>query len=255
VVRDLQGRFAEAQEAYRHALVAAPDSTDVQMNLGMSLALAAQGTQTVRGAVATSPAAPILPIAPVPADSAHIVATPSSANLRAEPAPIPQRQSEAKPGISKRAATDDAYLARTPAPSPAPRMPVFASEVASRVTASAALMPGEMGRIVTDLSRMAPAEPAQPGPRIAARQLGTNEPYAQLASLVSEPGATLEWQRLSKRLPDLLKRREPTITTAEVRGRTYWRLRTFGFPSIAEASELCDRVKAAGLGCWSGRGL
>jgi Flp pilus assembly protein TadD len=55
VVRDLQGRHAEAQEAYNEALAVAPGSADVQINLGMSLALSdrsAEAVQLLRGVAA-----------------------------------------------------------------------------------------------------------------------------------------------------------------------------------------------------------
>ncbi|MFO1028563.1 MAG: tetratricopeptide repeat protein [Acetobacteraceae bacterium] len=47
VVRDLQGRNAEAQTAYRHALDVSPASADVQINLGMSLAVAGRKDDAV----------------------------------------------------------------------------------------------------------------------------------------------------------------------------------------------------------------
>ena len=47
VVRDLQGRNVEAQEAYNHALTVAPGATDVQINLGTSLALSGRSAEAV----------------------------------------------------------------------------------------------------------------------------------------------------------------------------------------------------------------
>lgn len=48
VVRDLQGRHAEAREAYSHAISVAPTSADVQINLGMSLVLAGRTSAASR---------------------------------------------------------------------------------------------------------------------------------------------------------------------------------------------------------------
>ena len=45
IARDLQGRHAEAQQAYRKALAIAPEMADVKTNLGLSLALAGQANQ------------------------------------------------------------------------------------------------------------------------------------------------------------------------------------------------------------------
>jgi Flp pilus assembly protein TadD len=48
VARDLQGHHAAAQEAYRLALSAAPTSVAVQVNLGLSLALAGDASGAIR---------------------------------------------------------------------------------------------------------------------------------------------------------------------------------------------------------------
>jgi Flp pilus assembly protein TadD len=48
IARDLQGRHAEAQQAYRKALAIAPEMADVKTNLGLSLALAGQANQAVQ---------------------------------------------------------------------------------------------------------------------------------------------------------------------------------------------------------------
>ena len=61
VSRDMQRRNAEAQDAYRHALTVSPESTDVQVNLGMSLALSGHAGEAVpllRGIAARSRRSP-----------------------------------------------------------------------------------------------------------------------------------------------------------------------------------------------------
>jgi hypothetical protein len=59
VANDLQGHHAEAQAAYRRALVVAPEMTDVKVNLGLSLALSGSKDEAVRvlQEVATAPGA------------------------------------------------------------------------------------------------------------------------------------------------------------------------------------------------------
>lgn len=47
VARDLQGRHAEAQAAYREALSAAPTLRAARINLGLSLALSGQGSDAL----------------------------------------------------------------------------------------------------------------------------------------------------------------------------------------------------------------
>jgi len=114
---------------------------------------------------------------------------------------------------------------------------------------------------VSALSASLPGEPTDP---FSAKQKSTipteqrsapvNSPYVQMASLASEADAVSEWRRLDKQFPDLLAAREPTITTAKVNGRTYWRLRTLGFANIEQARDLCARLLHAGLECFAGRG-
>ena len=71
----------------------------------------------------------------------------------------------------------------------------------------------------------------------------------QLAALTSEEAAHKEWQRLSKRMPDLLNDRQPSFSRTEYHGRTYWRVRTTGFADAAQARAFCGHVRAKGGGC------
>ncbi len=76
-------------------------------------------------------------------------------------------------------------------------------------------------------------------------------PYVQVASLDSQQAAQAEWQRLQAKMPDLLGGHSPVVIQADVAGRTFWRLRTDGFATLAEASAFCERLQAAGSGCWA----
>ncbi len=71
----------------------------------------------------------------------------------------------------------------------------------------------------------------------------------QLAAVNSEDAAKSEWQRLSKRLPDLLGQRKPAFVKAERDGRTLWRVRTGGFSDVAQATSFCEKMRAKGVGC------
>lgn len=93
-------------------------------------------------------------------------------------------------------------------------------------------------------------QPAVPAP--AARQApapaaaGT---LVQLAAVDSEGAAQTEWQRLAKRMPDLLGDRRPVMQRADRDGRAVWRVRTGGFTDIADAAAFCARVRAKGGAC------
>jgi hypothetical protein len=71
----------------------------------------------------------------------------------------------------------------------------------------------------------------------------------QLAALSSEEAAKTEWQRLTKRMPDLFGARQPEFSHFEHDGKSFWRVRTGGFADSAQAVAFCGRVKAKGAGC------
>lgn len=97
----------------------------------------------------------------------------------------------------------------------------------------------------------APAPAPAPSSDIAARPASANASgtMVQLAAVDSETGATAEWQRLSRKLPDLLGDRHPAVQRTEQGGKSFWRLRTGGFADVAEATQFCKRVRAKGVGC------
>lgn len=71
----------------------------------------------------------------------------------------------------------------------------------------------------------------------------------QLAAVSSEEAARSEWQRLSKRLPDLLGPRRPAFSKTEHDGRIFWRVRAGGFTDVPQATSFCEKVRAKGVGC------
>jgi Flp pilus assembly protein TadD len=319
VVRDLQGRNAEAQEAYNEALTVAPSSADVQINLGTSLALSgrsAEAVQLLRGVAAVPGATRAwrhellagltlagdgpwaqrmlqTDRAPTPQDPAFAA---EDARLAAAPLIVPRPKGR---GLVETGhailSVPDVMVAEIPAgiqipvADPAPRTPIIATELPAIVSVADVASPvtirpvvavfGKLAKVSSsppdstsspiDIDRATSAASvpearmqitaAKPTASIAteARDVNTtgDSPYVQLGSLLSEPDAMLEWRRLNRRLSGLLRGREPTITQAKVHGRTYWRLRAWNFESLAETNQLCGQLKAAGLRCWTGRGL
>ena len=71
----------------------------------------------------------------------------------------------------------------------------------------------------------------------------------QLAAVDSEAAATTEWQRLTRKAPDLLADRKLAVSRTEKDGTAFWRVRTGGFADIAAAAAFCRKVRAKGLGC------
>jgi len=101
---------------------------------------------------------------------------------------------------------------------------------------------------------LAPVAPAAP---TAAAGLATNmapaahgkRPVVQFAAVESGSAALAEWHRLVRQYPDLLGDRTPTITKAAHDGKTFWRVRTAGFPSMSDAVVFCQKVKSRGGQC------
>jgi SPOR domain len=73
--------------------------------------------------------------------------------------------------------------------------------------------------------------------------------HVQLAALDSQEAALREWERLTHRMPELFDGRRPIFAEAHVNGHTFWRVRTAGFVSTAEATRFCDDVRARGAAC------
>ena len=71
----------------------------------------------------------------------------------------------------------------------------------------------------------------------------------QLAAVTTEQAAQMEWQRLSKRMPDLLGDRRPVVKKADRDGQAVWRVRTGGFTDSADAASFCARVRSKGSAC------
>lgn len=71
----------------------------------------------------------------------------------------------------------------------------------------------------------------------------------QLAALDSDQAARAEWTRLAHKAPSLFGGRTPVVVTAARDGKQFFRLRTGGFSSIADATAFCGKVKAAGIAC------
>jgi hypothetical protein len=71
----------------------------------------------------------------------------------------------------------------------------------------------------------------------------------QFAAVGSGEAALREWERLSRKYPDLLAGKTPNITKTEHDGKTFWRVRTGGFADKAQAAAFCAQIKARGNAC------
>jgi hypothetical protein len=78
----------------------------------------------------------------------------------------------------------------------------------------------------------------------------------QLGALTSAEAARAEWDRLSRRAPELFEGRSPQILRLDRgEGQTpLFRLRTGGLPDQDAAAEFCQQIRARGGACVPIRG-
>ncbi len=160
---------------------------------------------------------------------------PARPSAEATPRPVTR---EAHPA-ARPASSPDADVART-APAAAPP--------AARVAP-----PGRPGATPSALGEAAQM-PAAPPARAAALPpqaptAATGGVQVQLAAMDAAAGADAEWERLRRRMPELLDGRRPAVVRAERDGRTLYRLRLGGFADTATAIGFCARVRAKGGAC------
>jgi hypothetical protein len=129
------------------------------------------------------------------------------------------------------------------APPPPPAIPALVAAPAAPAPSSvAAAKPIEAKPIPAPDKRVAAVVPDHATP-------AGKDTFVQLAAVRTEDAAKSEWDRLSKRMPDLLGQHRPAISKIDRDGHTLWRVRTGGFADVTQAKDFCERVRAKGSGC------
>lgn len=172
-----------------------------------------------------------------PVVGARLAPGPEMPNLERLWAQVAPQQPAATPSLPPPEVTQPLQpqpVISQPAAAPPPAAPTV--EVAPEPAPVAAPAPAP---VPTPASIVAPAA-RQIDPRI----------QVQLGALASEDAARTEWDRLSRRMPELLSDRRPQIMRFDRDGGpTMWRLRTSGFPDGDAAREFCNQVRARGGVC------
>ncbi len=101
----------------------------------------------------------------------------------------------------------------------------------------------------TPTKPVVPAKPSESAPEKRVAVPAGNNAVVQLAAVRSEDAAKSEWERLSKRFPELLSAHHPAFSKIEREGRTLWRVRTGGFVDVPQATSFCEKVRAKGAAC------
>ena len=168
-------------------------------------------------APATTPAPPRTPVAP-PAQVAPPQAAPAPAKVESRPVT---------------AATTPRVTPPTPTPATPPRpAPPKAANAPLSLTNPAAPTPS-------------PARPQQ----VASAPAGSGGFAIQLASRPTQADATSASSQLASKYSSALGGKPARVVSGEANGKTVYRVRVGGY-SQADAAKACERVKAAGGGCF-----
>jgi hypothetical protein len=166
------------------------------------------------------------PASPAPAPVARPVAPPTA------PTPAPTAAAPAAPGRPIPPARAETQQAPVAAPAPAPAV----------VAAAPAAAPAPV---------RAPQPVAAPAP-LPTGDAGSGDFDVQLGAPGSEAEAREAVSRLQQRFAGVIGGRPLSVRTAEVNGRTIYRIRMTGL-SREDANGLCERLKAAGGQCFVAR--
>ena len=264
VARDLQGRHADAQQAYAKALGIDPEMHAAQVNLALSLAMtgnAGRAEQLLRP-LASSPdasrklrhdLAAVLAMSGKQAEAERI--------LSADLSPTEVRQALEAYAAARSGSAPAPLLtgdgAQPPAPVPPPSPSGTPAQPRTQRGPSSAITPSPLSAVPSAtatgaaLPRLAAAAlPALPNALAAdPASPALSGIQVQFSASPSEAAAQAEWQRLENRMPDLLSGREPAITKVERDGHVFWRLRTNGFDSQQDAQAFCSHAQVAGASC------
>jgi len=151
--------------------------------------------------------------------------------------------------LAERAAQEAARNA--PPPSPAPAQPAAsATPQAAPRSAPQAAAPATPSAPATASALNAPSLPAPVPSAERFAPVPNGRAQVQLGALPSEASARGEWDRLQKRVPELLGNRRVSLAPLDREGQTtMYRIRTGGFADAATARAFCEEMKTRSIPC------
>jgi Flp pilus assembly protein TadD len=248
----------QSVSATNHAVDAASAVMTSPIPPSMARAMAAQGGAPDVGQGPGQITHTIVPaVIPMPSPTAPTIAGPPPATAFLPAARI------APPRVSPVAVAEAPATPPTPLPGksptvttqpPARAVAVLHAAKAPSAPVTAASSDQTTARSAADAPTIMMAD-AVPSTPLTSRTAVIADPAAdsalvQLVAAPSETAAEGEWRNLVHRFPDLLGHREPIVIRVDLGGRIYWRLRTGGFASTAEARAVCSHLHALRQDCF-----
>ncbi|MEE8664145.1 MAG: SPOR domain-containing protein [Acetobacter sp.] len=188
-----------------------------------------------------------LGVAEPPADKKPV--TPAATPPASTDTDLPEEQPAIKDVLPPNALTHTAENGDRVTDMPLPAVPPPVAEIPSRIVAPGTV-PDKPKSVATKKPVTEPTPPVtKPEVSSAPQTEPTGHYIVQLAALNSESGALQEWERLKASVPDMLSNHTPLIQRVQHDNAIFYRLRTQGFASIAEARDFCIQMRTHGHAC------
>lgn len=230
---------------------ARPEDGRVRVAAMLQVPVRSDAGQPAALALVDGPATPQLAAETATTNAPAAAAAPATADGELPP----QGAAPAHPTVDLAQYQPALPAAAAPAPVAAPVRTTFVSQpVIQAIPASARSASARPAVMRTRVAVAAPASRAKAVrpqiQRIVAPTPGASGTHlVQLGSFLSEQGARRAWGVYVAKNPELKKSRM-TITQANVRGKTYWRVAAAGFDARS-ANGMCSAVKARGGMCFA----
>ncbi len=140
-------------------------------------------------------------------------------------------------------------MAPLPPPLPEVAKPVETAKVPPPMAAPA--KPAEPAKpAAVPLAKVETVKPAAPAPAASEKITATGAWQVQLAALKEESRAKSEWTRAMKVAPAILGNLPHEVVRADLGAKgVFYRLRAGGFAAREQAEQVCESLKAKGIGC------